>query len=210
MLASSYVCPHCNTKTVSVFHYVLKETEAARLLSASYGASISNQFYSTSELTITTCLDCGQPVLWVNSKMVWPIPKGLPAANEMPKRAKKFFEEAQSVLYLSPRSACALLRICLEELVNTVAMKRNPTNFNPKKSLISRIESLGVSDDILSILTACRMAGNANVHPGVLDLSEKDTTEMAKNMSQLLNTLVEIWIKPEIQAKELLSRMGKS
>ena len=139
--------------------------------------------------------------------MVWPIPKGIPASPDMPEKARKFFEEAQSILYFSPRSACALLRICLELLVNDAGKEKE--GFNIKDTLIKRIESLGVNQDIRNILNTCRMLGNANAHPGVLDLSEADSIQVAIGMSELLNTLVEIWIKPQKQARELLRKIGK-
>lgn len=215
----SYVCPHCGIRTIAEIHPVLKEKlDAFDLLK--YVESVPRygykkvaledlgKFYDSVNVVITRCLGCGKFVLWIDSKMVWPKPRGIPASPDMPEKARKFFDEAQDILYLSPRSACALLRICLEILVNKTAVITGVEDFNPKDSFFKRIEALGVDKKTKEILHACRVGGNANVHPGVLDLTNKDSIVIAEAMSKIINKLVSDWITVYKQAEEIRNLTG--
>ena len=139
--------------------------------------------------------------------MVYPITRGMEAAEDMPEKAKEFFDEAQSIIALSPRAACALLRICLELLVNFAG--EGKAGFNKKRPLIDRINMLGASADILELLHVCRVAGNEFSHPGEINLGNEDTPEIAENLSELINALVGIWISPAILARKLKDKVGK-
>lgn len=139
--------------------------------------------------------------------MVYPIPRGMEAAEDMPEKAKEFFNEAQSIITLSPRAACALLRICLELLVNFAG--EGKAGFNKKRPLIDRINMLGTSADILDLLHTCRVTGNEFSHPGEINLENEDTPEIAENLSLLINALVGIWISPAILAQKLKDKVGK-
>lgn len=161
-----------------------------------------------SEAVITQCQSCEELIFWEYEEMVYPIPRGIEAAEDMPEKAKEFFDEAQSIIALSPRAACALLRICLELLVNFAG--EDKPGFNKKRPLIERINTLGASADIVDLLHACRVAGNEFSHPGEINLGNEDTPEIARNLSALINALVGIWISPAILARKLKSQVGKS
>ncbi len=91
----------------------------------------------------------------------------------MPEKAKRVFNEAQSLMQLSPRSCCALLRLCVEEIVNYVGAEQGLKNFDPDWILARRIEALAIPEALTQQLTACRVIGNDAAHPGVLDFSER-------------------------------------
>ena len=130
--------------------------------------------------------------------MVYPIPRGMEAAEDMPEKAKEFFNEAQSII---------TLRICLELMVNFAG--EGKTGFSTKRPLIEKINMLGASTDILDLLHACRIVGNEFSHPGEINLGNEDTPEIAHNLSQLINALVGIWISPAILARKLKDKVGK-
>jgi hypothetical protein len=219
-LPSSYVCPHCGAKTASEIHPVI-EGEFGPFDVKSYvefrptydlkPVKLEDvaSCYKEDFLCVTKCLGCARPVLWIKNEIVWPTPKGILPVEEMPQDAKEIFKEAQSIINLSPRAACALLRISLELLVNYAGRLESPEGFKEKARLIDRIESLGASAHIKELLHVCRVIGNEYAHPGVINMEGSDNLEMAQILSRLINQLVEIWVKPYLdaqRAKELLSQ----
>lgn len=165
------------------------------------------EVFPPEEVLTTQCKACERLIFWEHEEIAYPIPKGIEAAEDMPEKAKEFFDEAQSIIALSPRAACALLRICLELLVNFAGEGR--AGFNKKRPLIDRINMLGASADILELLHVCRVAGNEFAHPGEINLENEDTLEIAENLSELINALVGIWISPAILAGKIKGRIGK-
>ena len=136
--------------------------------------------YDVDLLCITKCIECSRPILWHKNRIVWPVPKGLPPQEKMPPEAKKFFKEAQEIIYISPRAACALLRVALELLVNHVGKLNDPDGFNEKSRLIDRINSLGLDSRTKELLHTCRVTGNEFEHPGVFYVEVKDTLLIAE------------------------------
>ena len=136
-LPSSYVCPHCGTKTVSEIHPVIEgefgpfdvksyvEFRPAYDLKPVKLEDVAS-CYKEDFICVTKCLGCARPVLWIENEIVWPTPKGILPVEEMPQDAKEIFKEAQSIINLSPRAACALLRISLELLVNYAGRLESP------------------------------------------------------------------------------------
>lgn len=219
-IPSSYVCPHCGTKTVSEIHPVIERvfepfdvtSYARNHLPYDYKKVELEDIakcYDPSFICITKCLECNRPSLWHEDEIVWPVPKGIPPKKEMPPEAKKFFKEAQEIIHISPRAACALLRIALELLVNYVG-KLSPTKgFREKDRLYDRINSLGVDPLTKDLLHTCRLTGNEFAHPGVINVEGKDTLKLAVILSRLINHLVVVWIMPYVdmqRAKEMLEK----
>lgn len=114
----------------------------------------------------------------------------------MPGKAKRVFKEAQSLMQLSPRSCCALLRLCVEEIVNYVGAEQGLKNFDPDWILARRIEALAIPEALTQQLTACRVIGNDAAHPGVLDFSGEDSGKVAVLLSHAVNNLCACLIGP--------------
>lgn len=222
----SYICPHCGARTSFVVYPVAIANGAMVGVDTTYDTltgttnskmtvlgNVTNpnggpfiQYFSNR--FVTSCLSCEKFSYWENGQIKYPLTKGILASKDMPPNAAEFFREAQDVISLSPRAACALLRICLEILVNYAGEDKQ--EFDKSKPLYDRINKLGVSSDILELLHACRVAGNEFSHPGVINLKNEDTPEIAHNLSELINALVGIWIAPTILAKKLKKQIGKS
>jgi len=65
------------------------------------------------------CTRCSLVSIWSDGKMVFPNTSTAPPANpDLPKDIKDDYDEASDVLNRSPRSACVLLRLCIEKLVS--------------------------------------------------------------------------------------------
>ena len=56
--------------------------------------------------------------------MVYPEACGAEPHDDMPEQAKKTFREAQSILGKSPRGACMMLRLCVEQLLTELGYEQ--------------------------------------------------------------------------------------
>lgn len=211
----SYICPHCGAKTAfcvlpiayatGIVVNEVREGWKGKPIGFSITGNVTNIdggpfIRHQSDRFVTVCLSCDEHVYWENGKIAYPVPKGIAPARDMPKEALKEFLEAQSIIALSPRSACVLLRVCLEKLADYVAQTCEVPDYKPEAMLWEKIKLLGekrgITNDIKEICDACRDTGNEFAHKGKYDLSESDTLELAEIMSDLTNSLVDLWVKP--------------
>lgn len=154
------------------------------------------EFYDPSEIAIRTCSACGGMSLFVENKIVWPVSSGIKAYEKMPEKAKRVFDEAQSLMRLSPRSCCALLRLCIEEIVNFVGKEQGIKNFNTADMLSNRSAALKIPEELSKQLWSCRVIGNDAAHPGVIDFSGEDSGKVAVLLSHAVNNLCACLIGP--------------
>lgn len=101
------------------------------------------------------CKMCDKYTIWVNEKIVYPLINGAPFPHQdMPQEVKEIYEEARGILSGSPRSACALLRVSLEVLIDNIMEKNKRPLFQNigvlvnEKKLPSKIQK---AMDILRI-----------------------------------------------------------
>ncbi|WP_077912718.1 DUF4145 domain-containing protein [Listeria grayi] len=94
------------------------------------------------------------------------------------------FNEANSVLSISPKSSAALSRLGLEMLLHHL-------NYHGKSidSSIKKAVEQGLSPKIQKAMDTLRVIGNNSVHPGQIDVH--DDKETAKTLLLLLNVIVE-------------------
>lgn len=206
-LPGSYICPHCGVTVVFNPRPILRSAKAPYDASREFyqfgsvslkpvGVFDLGEFCAKNELIISSCVNCGRPTLWEYEKLVWPVSSGIKAYEKMPEKAKRVFNEAQSLMQLSPRSCCALLRLCVEEIVNYVGAEQGLKNFDPDWILVRRIEALAIPEALTQQLTACRVIGNDAAHPGVIDFSGEDSGKVAALLSHAVNNLCACLIGP--------------
>jgi hypothetical protein len=110
----------------------------------------------------------------------------------MPPNIATDYEEARNVLSSSPRSAAALLRLCVQKLCIELG--------EPGKDINKDIGSLvakGLSSKVQKALDVVRVVGNEQVHPGTLDV--RDNPEIAAKLFALVNFIVDDQIsKPKL------------
>lgn len=102
----------------------------------------------------------------------------------MPTDIAKDYREARSVFNPSPRSAAALLRLCVQKLCIELG--------EPGKNINEDIGSLvakGLSPKVQKALDVVRVVGNEQVHPGTLDV--RDNPEIAAKLFALVNFIVD-------------------
>lgn len=66
---------------------------------------------------ICVCFQCGGMSVWKERKLVYPNTGTTPLANDdMPNDVREDYEEARTIVNLSPREAVALLRLAIQKL----------------------------------------------------------------------------------------------
>lgn len=153
--------------------------------------------YDPTEAHTETCVACGKFSLWVDGQRVWPARSGVKPSKHMPDDVRVPFEEAQSISNTSPWAACALLRICLERLVEHLG--------GEGKNLYQRIESLDLAADEKPLWDAIRRIGNDAAHEGLFPYDGSVTVDVANVVSGFVNLLVERHIGARADALHLLS-----
>lgn len=187
---SPFTCPHCGT--VAQMHW--------DVLVSYFRPTSPNAFKD--HVFVARCYVCNKPSIWTDERMVYPLLRGIEPHEDMPEETKKLFNEAQDVIGLSPRSSCALLRLCLEQLVEDLG--------GEGKNLNDRITSLELPPDFQPVFDACRLAGNQAAHPGVIDFSEPQGAELARTLSDFINLIAAYKISPLVKARAVLKEIDEA
>ncbi|WP_175865132.1 DUF4145 domain-containing protein [Burkholderia cepacia] len=117
--------------------------------------------------------------------MLLPAASNVPNAHpDMPLEVARDYEEARDVAGVSPRAACALLRVAIERLCG--ALNAEGDNINAQ---IGHLVKLGLPVQIQQALDVVRVIGNNAVHPGKMDPA--DVAEVSNSLFALVNLIVE-------------------
>jgi hypothetical protein len=66
---------------------------------------------------LSKCYNCAKIAVWVHDKLLFPPERyGEQPSSELPENVLHDYEEARSILNLSPRGAAALLRLCVHSI----------------------------------------------------------------------------------------------
>ena len=207
----SFTCPNCDTLASVHWLWIIDRVSSNvtpnyrsfEISTGSVGSFLRDYFprVDPSRIAIARCTYCGEPIIWVNGKLVFPLLKGVKPNVDMPEQVKQIFIESQDVLSSPPRAACMLSRLCLEELLNTV------DESNKKKKLYEKIDNVAPEGSVLKrVLTACRLTGNKFIHDGTFDaLKECDMTpeQLASALAAFINLATEQLISIPKQAEKL-------
>ena len=131
--------------------------------------------YHVEDFTISCCSYCEDTAIWKNEEMVFPRSGNAPLPNpDMPDSIKEIYVEARNVATPSPRSACVLLRLCVESICNE---KINTTeDLNAK---IKKMVQLGLNERIKNALDIVRVIGGEAAHPLTMNLKDDKQTAIA-------------------------------
>jgi hypothetical protein len=134
---------------------------------------------------VNACYSCDAFTVWIEDKIVYPVSHSVVEPHEMmPGSVKADFEEAGSIVDLSPRGAAALARLCIQELMTELGEKGENLNDD-----IGELVKKGLEVEVQQALDVVRVVGNNAVHPGTIDL--KDDKETALTLLGLVNMIVE-------------------
>lgn len=191
---NTFTCPHCNTLAQMWW-----KTQANP-----FNPSSADQFKD--HVHMAFCYSCKRPSIWTDEKMVYPPAKGHISPNEdMPKDAMKTFNEAESILNISPRASCMLMRLCLEQVLENLKIKGD--------RLYDKINNIAPEDSSLHIfLEACRLAGNDYVHNGKVSSLGCDETAINTSdaLATFINEIVEQLISRPKRAEEIRQKFDKN
>ena len=117
------------------------------------------------------CVSCHAFGLWVTQddelRLVYP-QTGVrnPPTEGLDAREEELYKEAAAIAPVSPRAACALVRVLLEAFLKRhLDAQGKPTTGKPLVELIDlAVSDLGLSSNLRNGLTAIRKRGNMAVH----------------------------------------------
>jgi hypothetical protein len=139
--------------------------------------------WDLNNIFVSRCRSCDDITIWKHDSILYPPTRYEIEPNpDLPDDIRADFDEARSILDLSPRSAAALLRLCIQKLCKHRG--------EPGKNLNEDIGSLvkkGLDPRVQRALDVVRVVGNNAVHPGELDL--KDDRQTAAKLFDLVNRI---------------------
>lgn len=152
-------------------------------------------------LFMSECFNCHKLAIWVYKQLIYPIKRiGVEPNPDLPDEIKRDFNEAREILRLSPRGACAILRLSIQKMC-VVLGERGKSIDEDIASLVSK----GLNPQIQKALDVVRVIGNEAVHPGILDL--KDDADTAEELLGLINIIAEQLITIPKNIKELYGKL---
>ncbi len=134
--------------------------------------------------------------------LVYPrVSEAPPPNQDLPQEIAAIYNEASNVLSPSPRSAAALLRLCLQKLC---------VHFDcPGRDINADIADLVRTGKIRPLvqmaMDTIRISGNESVHPGTLNLS--DDKDLAISLFQFINLVAEETISQPRKIEEQFLKM---
>lgn len=150
-------------------------------------ASVSRD-YDVGNIHIAKCFNCEEITIWIYGKLAYPLVGGAPFPNpDLSADVSRDYNEAGSILDLSPRGAAALLRLAIQKLCKELG----GSGENINKDIAALVEK-GLDVRVQQALDIVRVIGNNAVHPGQIDL--KDDRFTAEKLFVLVNLIADIMI----------------
>jgi len=195
---AAFNCPLCNA-------YSTQEWHSSHCILNRYGGMLSDA--RLDKVQFCTCEYCKGYSIWVGEKIIYPLTNGAPLPHsELSTEIKDIYNEARGIMSLSPRSACALLRVALENLVDEI-MARNKKTLN--ENIGSLVKQGKLPDTIQKAMDVLRITADAMLHPNTIDLENKDNRETAIGMFNLLNIIAQVLIADRKKIDEYYDGLPK-
>jgi hypothetical protein len=156
------------------------------------------------DVRVAVCQHCNRLSFWYEEKLAIPVEAPVePPHPDLPKSCEQDYIEARNVFVNSPRSAAALLRLCIQKLMPVLGEKGENIN-DDIKSLVSK----GLPVLIQKALDICRVVGNNAVHPGEIDIN--DTPEIAQKLFSMINFIIENQITLPREIEKLYGQLPEN
>ena len=180
----AFTCPNCSvySKHDWVWEWV---NETFGSFSSKHGGAGSNEIVN--EIWLCKCQNCGYVSFWYKKQLAWPLNVNVePPLEGMPDDVKDLYNEARSIVQLSPKGSCAILRLALQILCNRLAGQ------DEKKKIDGAIKKLvenGLPSTLQKAMDTVRIIGDEAVHPGEINID--DNKDFAITMFRLINIIIE-------------------
>ena len=136
-------------------------------------------FHHLINVNVSRCFSCEEIAIWRYDTLLYPPRRYEIEPNaDMDDDIRSDFDEARTILDLSPRGAAALLRLCIQKLCKQLGETGKDINAD-----IASLVKKGLDTEIQRALDIVRVVGNEAVHPGAMDL--KDGRETAAKLFEL-------------------------
>lgn len=153
---------------------------------------------------VSVCFHCGQVVVWIRDRLIWPKRGDVPLANpDLPDEIRADYDEASTILDLSPRGSVALLRLCIQKLCKHLGEKGENINND-----IGNLVKKGLDFRVQQALDIVRVIGNNAVHPGQMDL--RDDRATAESLFGLVNLIADNMISLPKRLSEMYESLPPS
>lgn len=147
-------------------------------------------------LFLSECYNCNDISIWIYDKLVFPQRGEAPPANaDLSDDIRRDYNEASSILDLSPRGAAALVRLAIQKLCKELGQPGKDLNRD-----IGELVSNGLDEQVQMALDVVRVIGNNAVHPGQIDL--RDDRATAQSLFTLLNLIADKMISQPKRVKK--------
>jgi len=152
-------------------------------------------------LYLSQCYNGHKIAVLVNERLVFPKCKPTTAPNsDLPDNIIRDYEEARSIVDMSPRAAAALLRLGIQKLCAYLGQSGKDLN-NDIKNLVAK----GLDPVVQQSLDIVRVVGNESVHPGTIDLN--DDRETALRLFELVNAIADQMISHPMKVREMYGKL---
>lgn len=203
----SFTCPHCQTlslMTRGVHHFQqdLMTDDIGNPIPAFDEFDDYDIYYN--ELIIKRCHSCGKKIIWIDGEYIYPNIVAEEVNPDLPESVKQLYNEAGLIYNLSPRAACALLRLAIEKLCHELGETADKINDN-----IAALVKKGLSPKVQKALDLVRVVGNNAVHPGKIAFDVDDITT-AKSLMRLVNMIGQIMITDPKDIDNMYSQLPES
>lgn len=192
----SFTCPHC--QTLSLMHF------ESHHFQEDINESFSSQTPIKNKLNIARCCNCGKKIVWIDNEYIYPNIVAEEVNPDLPESVKQLYNEAGLIYNLSPRAACALLRLAIEKLCYELGETADKINDN-----IAALVKKGLSPKVQKALDLVRVVGNNAVHPGKIAFDVDDITT-AKSLMRLVNMIGQIMITDPKDIDNMYSQLPES
>ncbi|MFM0636679.1 DUF4145 domain-containing protein [Paraburkholderia metrosideri] len=153
---------------------------------------------------ISQCYNCNDIAIWLHHRLLYPVTRAAIDPNEdLNSEIRLDFEEARTILDLSPRGAAALLRLAVQKLC---AQLGEPGE-NIDKDIAALVQK-GLNPIVQKSLDIVRVIGNESVHPGELDM--RDDRDTALQLFGLVNAIAEQMISHPKRVEQLYAKLPEA
>jgi len=146
---------------------------------------------------ISRCHNCTGLAVWIRDRMVYPSRGEAPPANpDLPPDIRRDYDEASSILDLSPRGAAALIRLAVQKLCRHLGQPGENLNDD-----IGTLTKNGLAPTMQQAFDAVRVMGNNAVHPGQIDM--RDDRATAATLFSLVNLIADRLLSEPKRVQEM-------
>ncbi|MER9456086.1 DUF4145 domain-containing protein [Mesorhizobium sp. M0478] len=213
--ATAFNCPHCQVLTTQYWYRVgaaefpdgetpeSSHTLVSRLIADRVVISPGGSEHGAvpvHNIHLSKCMECKEVTVWVRDTIAHPSTGPAPLPNpDLSEDIRRDYNEASTILDLSPRGAAALVRLCIQKLCKELGQPGKNINDD-----IATLVKAGLDSRIQKALDVVRVIGNNAVHPGSFDRDDRATAE---SLFRLLNLIADKTISEQKHVDEVYATL---